>query len=198
MLSDMQVISSISKEEGEFLLKLARKSIEYYLTYRRILPIEEKDIPYENLKKKGSSFVTLETKWGQLRGCIGSIIPYRPLYEDVINNAVSSAVSDPRFPPLTLKELPNIKIKVSVLTYPQPLFYSNWQELLNKLKPFEDGVIIKYKNHTATFLPDVWEDIPDRESFLSHLSLKAGLPPDFWKTGLLEVFTYKTISFKEE
>jgi AmmeMemoRadiSam system protein A len=194
----MQVISSISKEEGEFLLKLARKSIEYYLTYRRILPIEEKDIPYENLKKKGSSFVTLETKWGQLRGCIGSIIPYRPLYEDVINNAVSSAVSDPRFPPLTLKELPNIKIKVSVLTYPQPLFYSNWQELLNKLKPFEDGVIIKYKNHTATFLPDVWEDIPDRESFLSHLSLKAGLPPDFWKTGLLEVFTYKTISFKEE
>lgn len=198
MLSDMEVISSISKEEGEFLLNLARKSIEYYLTYRKILPITEKEIPFENLKKKGASFVTIETKWGQLRGCIGSIIPYRPLYEDVINNAISAAVSDPRFLPLSKNELSNTKIKVSVLTYPQPLFYENWKDLLDKLKPYEDGVIIKYKNHTATFLPDVWESIPNKEAFLSNLCLKAGLAPDFWKTGLLEVYTYKTISFSEE
>ena len=197
MLSDMEVISSISEEEGQFLLRLARKSIEYYLTYRSVLPIRESDIPFENLKKKGASFVTIETKHGNLRGCIGSIIPYRPLYEDVIHNAVSAAVSDPRFPPLTLEELPNVKIKVSVLTYPQPLIYKDWKDLLDKLKPFEDGVIIKYKNHSATFLPDVWEDIPEKELFLSHLSLKAGLPPDFWKTGLLEVYTYKTIRFSE-
>lgn len=193
----MEVISSISEEEGEFLLKLARKSIEYYLIYRSILPIDERDIPFDNLKRKGASFVTIETKYGSLRGCIGSIIPYRPLYEDVIHNAVSAAVSDPRFPPLTLKELPNVKIKVSVLTYPQPLIYKDWKDLLEKLKPFEDGVIIKYKNHSATFLPDVWEDIPEKELFLSHLCLKAGLPPDFWKTGLSEVYTYKTILFSE-
>lgn len=193
----MEVISFISEEEGKFLLKLARKSIEYYLTYRSILPIDERDIPFDNLKRKGASFVTIETKYGNLRGCIGSIIPYRPLYEDVIHNAVSAAVSDPRFPPLTLEELPNVKIKVSVLTYPKPLIYKDWKDLLEKLKPFEDGVIIKYKNHSATFLPDVWEEIPEKELFLSHLCLKAGLPPDFWKTGLLEVYTYKTILFSE-
>ncbi|MDM7273435.1 AmmeMemoRadiSam system protein A [Sulfurihydrogenibium azorense] len=193
----MEVISFISEEEGKFLLKLARKSIEYYLTYRSILPIDERDIPFDNLKRKGASFVTIETKYGNLRGCIGSIIPYRPLYEDVIHNAVSAAVSDPRFPPLTLEELPNVKIKVSVLTYPKPLIYKDWKDLLEKLKPFEDGVIIKYKNHSATFLPDVWEDIPEKELFLSHLCLKAGLPPDFWKTGLSEVYTYKTILFSE-
>ncbi|MGC8869412.1 MAG: AMMECR1 domain-containing protein, partial [Sulfurihydrogenibium sp.] len=78
------------------------------------------------------------------------------------------------------------------------LHYTDWQDLLNKLKPFEDGVIIKYKNHSATFLPDVWEDLPNKEEFLSHLCLKAGLPANFWKTGLLEVYTYKTISFQEE
>ncbi|MFN3978086.1 AmmeMemoRadiSam system protein A [Sulfurihydrogenibium azorense] len=197
MSLDMEVISFISEEEGKFLLKLARKSIEYYLTYRSILPIDERDIPFDNLKRKGASFVTIETKYGNLRGCIGSIIPYRPLYEDVIHNAVSAAVSDPRFPPLTLEELPNVKIKVSVLTYPKPLIYKDWKDLLEKLKPFEDGVIIKYKNHSATFLPDVWEDIPEKELFLSHLCLKAGLPPDFWKTGLSEVYTYKTILFSE-
>lgn len=197
MSLDMEVISFISEEEGKFLLKLARKSIEYYLTYRSILPIDERDIPFDNLKRKGASFVTIETKYGNLRGCIGSIIPYRPLYEDVIHNAVSAAVSDPRFPPLTLEELPNVKIKVSVLTYPKPLIYKDWKDLLEKLKPFEDGVIIKYKNHSATFLPDVWEEIPEKELFLSHLCLKAGLPPDFWKTGLSEVYTYKTILFSE-
>ncbi|ACN99406.1 conserved hypothetical protein [Sulfurihydrogenibium azorense Az-Fu1] len=197
MSLDMEVISFISEEEGKFLLKLARKSIEYYLTYRSILPIDERDIPFDNLKRKGASFVTIETKYGNLRGCIGSIIPYRPLYEDVVHNAVSAAVSDPRFPPLTLEELPNVKIKVSVLTYPKPLIYKDWKDLLEKLKPFEDGVIIKYKNHSATFLPDVWEEIPEKELFLSHLCLKAGLPPDFWKTGLLEVYTYKTIRFSE-
>ncbi|HEV08988.1 MAG: AmmeMemoRadiSam system protein A [Sulfurihydrogenibium sp.] len=198
MSLDTQVISSISKEEGQFLLNLARKSIEHYLKSRQILFLDESQIPYENLKKKGASFVTLETKNGTLRGCIGSIIPHRPLYEDVIHNAVSAAVSDPRFYPLTIEELPFIKIKVSVLTYPQPLHYTDWQDLLNKLKPFEDGVIIKYKNHSATFLPDVWEDLPNKEEFLSHLCLKAGLPANFWKTGLLEVYTYKTISFQEE
>lgn len=197
MSLDMEVISFISEEEGKFLLKLARKSIEYYLTYRSILPIDERDIPFDNLKRKGASFVTIETKYGNLRGCIGSIIPYRPLYEDVVHNAVSAAVSDPRFPPLTLEELPNVKIKVSVLTYPKPLIYKDWKDLLEKLKPFEDGVIIKYKNHSATFLPDVWEEIPEKELFLSHLCLKAGLPPDFWKTGRLEVYTYKTIRFSE-
>ncbi|MCX7760287.1 MAG: AmmeMemoRadiSam system protein A [Hydrogenothermaceae bacterium] len=193
----MEVISSISKEEGQFLLKLARFSIEYYLKTGKIPLINQEDIPYENLKKLGASFVTLETKQGSLRGCIGSIIPHRPLYEDVIHNAISSAVSDPRFYPLSLDELTNIKIKVSVLTYPQPLHYDNWIDLFNKIEPFKDGVIIKYGNHSATFLPDVWEDLPEKDKFFAHLCLKAGLPADCYKKYRLEVFTYKTISFSE-
>ncbi|MEZ0323588.1 MAG: AmmeMemoRadiSam system protein A [Hydrogenothermaceae bacterium] len=193
----MEVISSISKEEGEFLLKLARYSIEYYLSTGKTPIIRPEDIPYENLKKLGASFVTLETKQGSLRGCIGSIIPHRPLYEDVIYNSISSAVSDPRFYPVSIDELNNIKIKVSVLTYPQSLPYDSWIDLLNKIEPFRDGVIIKYGNRSATFLPDVWEDLPDKESFFSHLCLKAGLPSDCYKRYKLEVFTYRTISFSE-
>ncbi|MEJ5173214.1 MAG: AmmeMemoRadiSam system protein A [Hydrogenothermaceae bacterium] len=193
----MEVISSISKDEGQFLLKVARFSVEYYLKTGKILLIKQEDIPYENLKKLGASFVTLETKKGSLRGCIGSIIPHRPLYEDVTRNAISAAVSDPRFYPLSLDELTNIKFKVSVLTYPQPLHYHNWIDLFNKVEPFKDGVIIKYRNHSATFLPDVWENIPEKDEFFAHLCLKAGLPKDCYKKYKLEVYTYRTISFSE-
>lgn len=196
MLSDMEVISSINKEEGKFLVDLARGSIEYYLKYGKIPDI--KDIPYKNLKKLSVSFVTIETKYGDLRGCIGSITPHRPLYQDVIYNAISAATSDPRFYPLNLEELPNVKIKVSVLTYPVKVEYIDWKDLLNKVEPFKDGLIVKYKNFSATFLPEVWEKIPTKEDFLTHLCLKAGLPGDFWKTGLLEVYKYNTITFSEE
>jgi len=197
VLSGMEVISSISKEEGDFLVKLARKAIEYYLTYRKVLPVRPEDIPYDNLKKLGASFVTLETKYGDLRGCIGSIIPHRPLYEDVIHNAISAAVSDPRFNPVSSGELDFIKVKVSVLTYPEKVEYEDWRDLLSKIEPFKDGLIIKYKNFSATFLPEVWEKLPSKEEFLTHLCLKAGLPADFWRTGLLEVYKYRTITFSE-
>ncbi len=195
MLSDMEVISSINEEEGKFLVDLARVSTEYYLKYEKIPDI--KNVPYKNLKKLGASFVTIETKYGDLRGCIGSIIPHKPLYQDVINNAISAATSDPRFYPLNLEELFNVKIKVSVLTYPIKVGYTDWKNLLNKIKPFKDGLIVKYKNFSATFLPEVWEKIPTKEDFLTHLCLKAGLAGNFWKTGLLEVYRYNTITFSE-
>lgn len=193
----MEVISSINKEEGLFLVNLARKAIEYYLKTRKIPYIPPENIPYENLKKLGASFVTLETKQRKLRGCIGSIIPHRPLYEDVIHNAISAAVSDPRFVPLSPAELNDIKVKVSVLTYPQPLEYTDWVDLLGKIQPYKDGLIIKYGNHSATFLPDVWEDLPDKHQFMAHLCLKAGLEPDCYKSLKLQVFKYHTISFSE-
>lgn len=196
-LSVMEVISSISDLEGEFLINLAKKAIEYYLREKKIFNVEPSKIPYPNLTKKGACFVTIETKEGRLRGCIGSIIPYRPLYEDVINNAIWAAFFDPRFPPLTFSEFPDIKIKISILTYPEPLQYKNWEDLLDKIKPNEDGVIIKYHDRTGTFLPDVWKDIPDKELFMHYLCLKAGLNPKTCKEGKLEVYVYKTVSFGE-
>lgn len=197
MWSDTEVISSIdniTEEEGKFLVELAKTAIEYYLKTGKIITLKE--FPYEILKKKGATFVTLTKKrTGELRGCIGSIIPVRPLYEDVIHNAIAAATKDPRFFPVTLEELPEIDVKVSVLSYPERIEYTDYIDLLNKIEPFKDGLIIKFGNAQATFLPDVWEELPDKEQFLSHLCLKAGLPSDFWKTGKLEVYRYRTKVF---
>lgn len=193
----MEVISSISEEEGLYLVKLAREAIEHYLITGQTLDILPENIPYEKLKNYGASFVTLETKDGNLRGCIGSVLPHRPLYEDVIHNAIYAAVSDPRFVPVSINEIKGIKVKVSVLTYPQQIEYKHWTELLQKIEPFKDGIIIKHRGRSATFLPDVWETLPDKRLFLANLCLKAGLEPDCYKDLKLQVFKYKTLSFSE-
>lgn len=124
-------LDQISDEEGEALVYLARKAIEEYLITG--ITVDLKEIPYESWKKKGASFVTLENRTtGALRGCIGSIIPVRPLYKDVIHNAISAATQDPRFPPVTVNELPEIRVKVSVLSYPEPLEFKDPAELLKR------------------------------------------------------------------
>ena len=189
-------LDEITEEEGQALVQLARKAIEEYL--KTGLEIDLKEVPYESWKKKGASFVTLEVSpTHQLRGCIGSIIPHQPLYKDVIHNAIAAATSDPRFLPVRPEELSNIKVKVSILSYPQPLQFSDPYDLLQKLQPFKDGVILKYGNHQATFLPEVWEQLPDKTQFLSHLCMKAGLPSDCWLTYPIEVFIYHTKTFSE-
>ncbi|MCX7738370.1 MAG: AmmeMemoRadiSam system protein A [Hydrogenothermaceae bacterium] len=193
----MEVISSINKEEGLFLLKLARRTIDHYLRTGEVLHMSEDNIPFENLKKAGASFVTLKTKKGQLRGCIGSIIPHTHLYQDVIHNAISAAVSDPRFSPLSIDELKSVRIKLSILTYPEKIEHQDWRELLSKIEPYKDGLIIKHKNKTTTFLPDVWETLPDKELFMSNLCMKADLPYNCYKIMDIEVFRYRTSTFEE-
>jgi AmmeMemoRadiSam system protein A len=189
-------IDQITEEEGRGLVQLARLAIQEYLKTGR--EIDLKEIPYENWKKKGASFVTLEVSpTHRLRGCIGSVLPHRPLYKDVIHNAIAAATSDPRFLPVRPEELPEIKIKVSVLSYPRELSYENPQDLLDKLQPFKDGVILRYGDHQATFLPDVWEQIPDKKEFLSHLCLKAGLPADCWLRYPVQVYIYRTRTFSD-
>ncbi len=189
-------INQITEEEGQGLVYLARKAIEEYLKTGQIIDLKE--VPFENWKKKGASFVTLENRHtGQLRGCIGSIIPFRPLYQDVISNAIAAATKDPRFVPVSLQELPDIRVKVSVLSFPEPLPYSSPEDLLNKIEPFKDGLILKYGNNQGTFLPDVWEEIPDKIQFMSHLCLKAGLPQDCWYVYPVEIYRYRTKVFSE-
>ncbi len=186
----------LTKEQGEFLLKVAREAIRQELFEGRLKRVPLEGLP-EVFKKAGAAFVTL-TKNGQLRGCIGHIIPKEPLIRSVEDNAIAAAFEDPRFYPLRKDEFEDIKIEVSVLTEPKPLKYKDVEDLLKKLRPGVDGVIIKKGFYTATFLPQVWEQLPNKEIFLSHLCMKAGLSPDEWKKGDLEVYTYQVQAFEEE
>lgn len=156
---------------GTTLLKLARQAIAHRLE-RGPAPVVSDD---PRLHEKGATFITL-TRDGELRGCIGSLRRSRQLGEDIIANAVSAAMEDPRFPPLTAGELDAITIEVSVLSEPEFLDFFGEEELLAQLRPGEDGLIIFSGCRSATFLPQVWEQLPEPRQFLAALKHKAGLP----------------------
>jgi MEMO1 family protein len=174
-----------------FLLKLARQSLEASVKGEKTLTPQ--DIP-ETVKENRGCFVTL-TENGDLRGCIGYIEPIAPLYKAVIENAANAALSDPRFPRVTPQELSSIKVEVSVLTRPVPLEYRDPQDLLSRLVPGVDGVILQSGPYQSTFLPQVWEQLPDKVEFLEHLSRKGGMPADGWKTA--NVKHYRAEHFSE-
>lgn len=184
-------------EEGKIGLELARKSLESTLWEGKPLEVPE-GLP-EIFYREGAAFVTLNLKEsGRLRGCIGSLLAHRPLAEDIVKNAVSAATADPRFPTVTKSELEKVTLELSVLTHPKPFPYETPEELLARITPGEDGVIIKKGPYQATFLPSVWEQIPEKSDFFRHLCAKAGLPGDFYLTGALEVYTYRAEIFHEE
>ncbi|MEK7508325.1 MAG: AmmeMemoRadiSam system protein A [Patescibacteria group bacterium] len=182
-------------KEKKYLLGLARRSIRHYFDTGKVLK-EDGGIPSEKLKEKLACFVTL-TIGGQLRGCIGHILPVQELYKDVIENVVSAAFEDPRFYPLSKEEFDKIKIEISVLTVPVLLAFSTPEELIKKLRPKIDGVILKQGRQQATFLPQVWEELSNPKEFLGHLCLKAGLEEECWR-GDLEVETYQAEAFGEQ
>lgn len=184
-----------SKTQQKFLLKLARDAIKNRLFTGRNLKIDESKIN-EQLKENRGVFVTI-TIGSQLRGCIGHIVPVQELYKDVAENAINAAFDDPRFYPLSKDELDLIKIEISILSLPQKIDYKNTQDLLSKITPLKDGIILKKGFFQATYLPQVWEDLTDKNAFLSSLCLKAGLPSDEWKTGTLEVSRYSVEKFEE-
>ena len=146
------------------------------------------------LDEPGACFVTLETE-GTLRGCIGSIIAYRSLIEDLLANAQKAAFSDPRFKPVTNEEFEKLDIAVSILSSPKAIKFENEEDLLNQLEPDIDGLIIKDGKYQAVFLPSVWEQLPDKKEFLNALKLKAGLPAEhFSKT--FEAYRFATVYIK--
>jgi len=173
------------------LLAMARQSLESSVKQELFIP--QDTIPPALLDYSGC-FVTLTVK-GVLRGCIGDIEPIKPLYQAVIDNAKNAALSDPRFPQVTPAELAAINVEVSVLTPPQKLAVSGADDLLSRLVPGRDGVILTDGVHLSTFLPQVWEQLPDKVQFLEQLSLKARMPKDAWKR--VEVKTYRVIHFSE-
>jgi AmmeMemoRadiSam system protein A len=185
----------LTEEEGKHLLSVARKTIEEALTQKG--EKEPLDLLYSpKFSEKRGTFVTL-TIDGSLRGCIGHIIPQESLLDGVRINAINAAFRDPRFRPLSKNEFEKTKIEISVLTTPKALSYSDANDLLMKLRPGIDGVIIKKGYHQATFLPQVWEQLPDKKSFLTHLCLKAGLDGDIWKDEKLDVSVYQVQAFEE-
>lgn len=185
----------LTSEEKSILLKLARQALEDAVRGKAPAPLEMEEIS-PRLRQPGASFVTL-TRGGELRGCIGALEPYQPLVEDVREHAVAAGQQDFRFPPVRPEELPYISIEISRLTMPQELPYEDAQDLLNKLRPHVDGVLLRDGFHRATFLPQVWEKIPEPDVFLSHLCQKMGAPADLWQHKKLRVQIYQVEEFHE-
>ena len=186
----------LSPEDCEYLLSLARETIARHLRGED-LPLADLDAMSEDMRRDGASFVTL-TKHGELRGCIGSLEARRPLVLDVRENATAAAFHDPRFPPVRADELGDLHIEISVLSSPQPLVYDGPDDLIAKLRPGVDGVVIERGWNRATFLPQVWEKLPDPRQFLQHLCLKAYLPADAYRDPGLDVYIYQVEEFEEE
>ena len=190
-------MAGISEKDGRFLVDLARRALKYYFRKGDRLDIKPSEVPNKILTEDGACFVTLY-KNNELRGCIGSLEASRALVFDVVDNALSAALNDPRFHPVTRDELDNIKIEVSVLTKPEKIDVKTAEELLEKLVPRKHGMIVKKGWARATFLPMVWEQIPDKIEFLRHLCMKASLMPDDWKNvSEMEFFLYEALEFHE-
>lgn len=162
------------QERGKVLLGIVRDAIA------EALGAPPRPLPQDAwLKEYGATFVTL-TQCGELRGCIGSLQPHRPLLQDICQNARAAAFHDPRFAPLGRDELENTCCEVSLLSPVEPMTFKDEQDALAQLRPGIDGVILEYGRYRSTFLPQVWEQLPEPQQFMAHLKRKAGLPDDFW------------------
>ena len=189
------MFASLSRSEQQQLLRLARAALGAAVHNQPLPPVNAVELP-PALTRPGASFVTL-MNGVELRGCIGGLYAQRPLYADVCEHTAQSARNDNRFPPVTPAEAPEIEIEISVLTEPQPLRYDSPDQLLQLLRPNVDGVILNQGFRRATFLPQVWERVPDPATFLSMLCEKMGAAPNLWRHTHLEVLTYRVEKFTE-
>jgi uncharacterized protein (TIGR00296 family) len=187
----------LSLNEGTYLVKLARKTIEVYLSGK--MPAPPDDAP-EKLRRKQGVFVTLYTyPERELRGCIGIPLPEYPLIEATMRAAIASATEDPRFPPVSLEEMSSIIVEVSALTPPEEIKFTDPKELPNMIKIGEDGLIIEAGIYSGLLLPQVpveygWSP----EEYLMHLCIKAGLAPTYWLTGKMRLYRFSAQVFEEE
>ncbi len=173
---------SLTKSQQDQLLQLARASIGHGLETGKPLRVHLDDFP-EALTLPRATFVTLE-RYGQLRGCIGMLEATRPLAEDVAENAFAAAFRDPRFPSLRQDELDGLDLHISILSPAQAMAFESESDLLAQLRPGVDGLILREGYRRGTFLPSVWEQLPEPAQFLRHLKQKAGLPADYWSDSI--------------
>lgn len=186
----------LKKHQGQALMKLARQTIAERLGKKSITvdPDAMADIVFQDHR---GTFVTLTIN-KQLRGCIGNLDSTESILAGIKRNAVNAAFHDPRFSPLKAHELDRVDIEISILTEPHRLEYRDSKDLLSKLRVHVDGVILSKGPASATFLPQVWEQLPRPDQFLSHLCMKAGLPADDWKKSRLDILTYQVQYFEEK
>jgi AmmeMemoRadiSam system protein A len=188
----------LTARQGQILLRLARQTIEAQLGQEVTDQVQPEELDDPDLRQHRGVFVTLN-KRGRLRGCIGSLLGVESIVDGVRRHAVNAALNDHRFPMLTGDEVGDLQIDISVLTPPQNLKYTDDEDLVRNLRPHVDGVILKAPTGAgATFLPQVWDQLPAPEAFLGHLCMKAGLPAETWRTGGLAVQTYQVQHFAEK
>lgn len=185
---------SIAETDRHALLKVARAALTIRTRKGRDPKLDLASFS-PRLHTFGAAFVTL-TKAGRLRGCIGSLKAHRALVEDVAHNAVQAGHGDPRFAPVTADELDDLRLKIAVLAPPAPMSFTSEDDLIRQLRPGDDGLILSDRGQRGTFLPMVWDDLPDPVQFWQHLKRKAGLPPDYWSE-TLTVERYRAESFAE-
>lgn len=183
----------LDEQEGQTLLQVASASVRHGIECGRPLPVVPEQYP-EKLAKPGACFVTLEIS-GRLRGCIGSLEAWRPLVQDCAENAFAAAFGDFRFSPVAAQELDLLDYHVSVLSVPAPLYFQSEDDLLSQLRPGTDGLVLVQGDRRATFLPSVWESLPESREFLSHLKQKAGLAPEYWSDAI-KAFRYTVESVR--
>jgi len=189
----VEMAGLLSDKQGQALLELARKSLVEKLQNKTCPLMHDEPAFSEN----AATFVTLKIG-GKLRGCIGNLEPVGKLWEGIRDNAVNAAFHDHRFSPLSSDELPAVRLDISILSQPKPLEYKNTEDLLTKLRPGIDGVILREGGRSATFLPQVWQQLRSPEQFLDHLCLKAGLPQETWRQKRTGIHIYQVQSFSEE
>jgi AmmeMemoRadiSam system protein A len=185
----------LSDSDKAFLLSMARKTIQKAVAHQPLPTWNESELSAD-LTRNGAAFVTL-TMDGELRGCIGTLEAYQCLVDDVREHARQAALEDYRFPPVTVGEVSKLHIEISRLTAPMPLKYEKPTDLPAALHPNVDGVVLKDGYRRSTFLPQVWEQLPKAEEFLSHLCTKMGAPADLWRRKVLEVSIYHVEEFEE-
>jgi AmmeMemoRadiSam system protein A len=172
----------LDDHERKTLLQVAADSVRHGLATGQALEVEVADYSAA-LQQSGASFVTL-TIQRQLRGCIGMLQATRPLVEDVAQNAYAAAFEDTRFPPLSAVEYDQLEYHISILNPAEAIEFESEADLLQQLRPGIDGLILEDRGRRATFLPSVWESLPQAADFLRHLKMKAGLAPDYWSNTL--------------
>jgi len=183
---------------NDIVIALAKAAILVALNQPEDFDLENALKTYPVLEENGAAFVTINKEPNeQLRGCIGSLQAYRPLYKDIIMNAQAAALRDPRFRPLDVEELDQISIEVSILSEPQLLQYTDIDDLKRKVVPFEDGIVLKLDGRQATYLPQVWEQLPKFDDFFSSLCMKANLSGDCLSQHP-EISTYRVVKYKEK
>jgi AmmeMemoRadiSam system protein A len=186
------IMAEYSPQERKVLLQVAHDAIAYSLKHHMHMRLDINKYT-KHLREQKACFVTLQINHN-LRGCIGSLVAYQPLVVDVAHNASAAAFADPRFPGLTAAEFEQLSIHISILSEPELMHFESEDDLLRQIRPGVDGLILSDGSYKGTFLPSVWESLPDPKQFLTHLKMKAGLAPNYWSnTVKVERYTVELI-----